>query len=111
VYDGLNGTGNVLATMNLPSLADAGDCPNTLFGVFCNWANVGASFDGTAYSVRFELNTSAGFDNVTFGSAVASVAAVPEPETYALMLVGLAVVGAAARRRQTVDTRSKKAAL
>lgn len=35
-------------------------------------------------------------DNVTFG-----VAAVPEPETYALMLAGLGLVGFAARRRKT----------
>lgn len=32
---------------------------------------------------------------------VTAVTAVPEPETYALMLVGLAIVGFAARRRST----------
>ena len=35
-----------------------------------------------------------------FGVQLATVAPVPEPETYALMLAGLAVVGAAARRRK-----------
>jgi hypothetical protein len=104
VYDGLNGTGNVLATMNLLSQVSIGSCPNNAFvDVFCNWTNAGMSFDGTALSVRFDQNGSngniQGFDNVTFGSAVASVAAVPEPETYALMLAGLAVVGAAAKRK------------
>lgn len=41
---------------------------------------------------------------VTAGSVttLASVAAVPEPETYALMLAGLAAVGFAAKRRQAI---------
>jgi glycerophosphoryl diester phosphodiesterase len=32
-------------------------------------------------------------------SGVAAVAAIPEPETYALMLLGLAAIGTAARRK------------
>ena len=44
-------------------------------------------------------------DNLLYALAVRDgdvlVSAVPEPETYALMLVGLAAVGAAARRRQS----------
>jgi hypothetical protein len=36
---------------------------------------------------------------VEFGPS--SVAAVPEPETYAMLLGGLALVGAIARRRKT----------
>jgi hypothetical protein len=42
----------------------------------------------------------AGFDHSTF-SVGFNVAAVPEPETYALMLGGLALVGFSARRRKT----------
>ena len=111
VYGGLNGTGDVLATMNLSSQFTTGCTPA---GTYCNWTNGGMSFEGTALSVRFDLNGNnggtQGFDNVTFGSAVAlespSVAAVPEPETYALMLAGLAVVGVAARRRKGLAVQS-----
>lgn len=33
-------------------------------------------------------------------NAVSAIAAVPEPETYAMMLAGLGLVGFAARRRR-----------
>lgn len=44
------------------------------------------------------------FSDSTFeyrnGTFTATIAPIPEPETYALMLAGLALVGAAARRRR-----------
>ena len=45
-------------------------------------------------------NLTASFDGTTL--TVGSVVAVPEPETYALMLGGLAAVGFVARRRRSV---------
>jgi len=48
------------------------------------------------------LNTTPGTRVDGFGGFVfATLAPVPEPETYALMLAGLVAVGAAAKRRQT----------
>ena len=44
------------------------------------------------------LNLLAEVDNVSFGDAIP---AVPEPETYAMLLVGLGLVGFAANRRRT----------
>jgi hypothetical protein len=62
-----------------------------------------------ATSGHFSWTYTLAADQVAFytlsGSAIASaqlaVAAVPEPETYALMLLGLAGIGAVARRRRT----------
>ena len=68
VYDGLNGTGNLLATVNLPLNYNI-NCTGDPGGQYCNWDPVGVPFTGTALSVVF-----AGaanfiiFDDVTFGS-------------------------------------------
>ena len=95
VYDGANGTGNVLATLNLTP--NAGSCPGYSAG-FCPFSASGVNFAGTAFSVGFAgVANQIVFDDVTFGS---SVPGVPEPETYALMLAGLATVAAIARRRK-----------
>ena len=95
VYDGANGTGNVLATLNLTP--NAGSCPGYNAG-FCPFSASGVNFAGTAFSVGFAgVANQIVFDDVTFGS---SVPGVPEPETYALMLAGLATVAAIARRRK-----------
>ena len=48
-------------------------------------------------NAQFSINSA---PYVTFGSNDGLAAAVPEPETYALMLAGLAAIGATTRRRR-----------
>jgi hypothetical protein len=92
VYDGLNGTGNLLATLNLPALGAGPGDPN---GDFSNWAAVGVSFDGIAKSVDFGGSANyIAFDNVTLGDSVP----VPEPATMFALAGGLAAF--AKRRRK-----------
>ena len=51
-------------------------------------------------SVRFYSNSgTVGFDNIEFG-ALSAVNAVPEPASWALMIAGFGLAGAAARRRR-----------
>jgi len=96
VYDGLNGTGNVLATLNLgltPSTCDA-----AYSAVYCPFVAAGVNFAGTAKSISFAGSANyIVFDDVTFGSAVPGV---PEPSTYALFGLGLMGLTYVARRRQ-----------
>jgi hypothetical protein len=95
VYDGANGTGNLLATLDLPST------PNP-YNVF---VPIGVTFAGTAQSVVFGGSANfIGFDNITLGSATAG--GVPEPATWAMMLMGFGGLGAAMR-----SARRKQAAL
>ncbi len=90
VWDGLNGTGNVLLNVFLFPLGNgAGGDPT---GAFDTWQLTGGNFAGTALSVTFEgAPNFIAFDDVTFGSNI------PAPGFGALALAGL---GMAARRRR-----------
>jgi len=103
VYDGLGGTGNVLGTLNLTAQG-FDNCSGDPTGGFCNWTAVGVAFAGTAKSIDFggTANQTA-FDNITFGSD-RPIGAVPEPTTWAMMLLGFGAIGGAIRssRRRLV---------
>ena len=100
VYDGLNGTGNVLATLDL--VPNAGSCP--AYGAsFCPFGATGVNFAGTARSIAFGgVANQIVFDDITFGSATPGpgTGGVPEPASWALMIAGFGLVGAASRRRR-----------
>jgi len=102
VYDGLNGTGNLLASLNLTAQENGNNCVGDPNGTYCNWTPVGVNFAGTAHSIDFGGTANyTVYDNVTFGSATpGGGGAVPEPATWAMMLVGFGAVGAAVRRRR-----------
>ena len=90
VFDGLNGSGSLLATLSLPSTP-------TPYEVF---VPVGVTFSGTAKSVVFGGSANfIAFDDITLGSATAGGA--PEPATWALMIGGMGLAGAALRRRRS----------
>ena len=99
VWSGQNGTGNLLATLNLPIVPGCPGTPTPL----CVWTPVGTTFNGTAESVSFNGATdNLLFDNMTLGSATAGGGGptpTPEPVTMALLGAGsLALLGA--RRRK-----------
>ncbi|WP_235914628.1 PEP-CTERM sorting domain-containing protein [Rugamonas rivuli] len=81
VYSGLNGTGTLLGSVQLGSNPYA-------------FAATSVTFSGVAQSFVLRGGSGqAGIDDV-------QITTVPEPETYGMMLAGLALVGVAARRKQ-----------
>lgn len=99
VYDGLDGTGNVLGTIDLEAQY-TDNCTGDPTGTFCNWTAIGVAFDGIAMSIDFGGTANqTGYDNITFGADTPG-GAVPEPTTWAMMIAGLGLVGASMRRRR-----------
>jgi hypothetical protein len=102
VFDGLNTTGNLLGSFAINAQHDDNGCVGDSNGSFCNWSIGSVSFSGTARSIGFSVNVGqAIYDNVTFGSSRpgAGTGVVPEPTTWALLLIGFGGVGWAIRRR------------
>lgn len=98
VYDGLNATGTLLASIDLPGLGSAGQGDPT--GAYDIWMPVGVAFGGTAMSIDFGGTANyIGYDNVTFGSET-PVPPIPEPSTLLLLGLGLAGTGAGLARRR-----------
>jgi hypothetical protein len=88
VWSGLDGTGALLATINLP-LTPAGG--GTCLASYCPYVADGISFNGTAESVSFAgTENYIAFADITIGSSSAG-GAVPEPSS--LMLLGAGLVG------------------
>jgi hypothetical protein len=96
VYDGLDGTGNLLATLNLPTTPISCDL-GTYGAGFCPFVPVGVSFSGTAKSISFAgAANQIVFDDVTFGSATPGQVA--EPASVLLLSSGLGVLAAFRRK-------------
>lgn len=90
IYSGLNGAGDLLGSFSLNNNAQRG-CSDT---AFCNFEQSTVTFSGTGKSISFDGAAGhTAFDNV-------SITPVPEPTTYALMMLGLTGIGMVARRRR-----------
>lgn len=97
IWEGINGTGALLATLNL-DLTPRNGAPDPS-GIFSPLMPAGISFEGTAHSVEFAgVKNEIGFDDVTFGSKPVSV---PDT-TSSLFLLLPAIAGLLAFRRRQV---------
>ncbi|MEP6505154.1 MAG: PEP-CTERM sorting domain-containing protein [Betaproteobacteria bacterium] len=101
VWSGLNGTGTLLATLDLAVTGDGSGTAGCESTNFCPYTAAGVTFAGTAMSVNFSGTANQiGFADITLGSADAGgVTDVPEPSGVMLMLAGVGALGAVSRRR------------
>lgn len=100
VYDELGGTGNLLGSISLGLTAST--CGGEYGAAYCPFEAVGVAFGGTAKSIVFAgVANYVVFDDITFGSVTPGEPGVPEPATWAMMILGFGIVGHAARRRRS----------
>lgn len=102
LFTGLNGTGTQIAFLNLTQSAEG--CPAYGNAQFCPFEYQGIGFSGIARSIAF---TNMGVSQIAIDDITLPLAlsAVPETASWAVMLVGLAAVGGALRRRPTAVAR------
>jgi len=106
VWSGLDDGGTLLATLTLPvTPSEVGSNPACTDGIepFCPLVPIGVSFSGTAMSVDFGgTENQIVFDDITLGSATAGggTPSVPEPSTFAMLGLGVALTGLRAIRRK-----------
>ena len=103
VWSDLDGTGTLLAELDLPLTPFGGAMDPT--GAFSPFLTFGVAFDGIAYSVDFAGTANQiGFDNVTLGSErpIGLDRAVPLPGSLLLLGAGLAGAGFLTRARASI---------
>lgn len=97
VYDGINASGSLLATLAL-SAQFSQNCSGDPTGQFCHWDPIGVLFAGTAKSIDFGGTANqTGFDDITFGTDnPGPINTVPLPA--AGWLLGTALLGFISRK-------------
>lgn len=103
VFDGLNGTGNLLATLELG--VTASNCPPGFGAAFCPFEPIGVAFDGVARSISFAgVADQIAFDDITFGSDIPDppeppTESVPEPSlVFSLLSLGTLAITSTRKR-------------
>jgi len=83
LYSGENGSGDLLASVNIHHQFDR-DCAGD--SLFCSWSQAQVLFAGTARSIDFSATRDwAAFDNLTLGIAAPVAGQVPSPAPAAIM--------------------------